>query len=359
MQSFLLTPHLSNPIWGFSFRFSAIEKQNTKWETNLCKKMGQTSSPPLKGGDGGDTPELEEELFGNLAKMCLFIPLFQPFKAIRVMMQFGYEPVSPYPIKGRGLVDRVMDRPESTCLYLPGIFGYSKGIVRNHGWGCLVAGLGPSLAQAIIDTFVEARFSRKIDTFLAEKLDYDFQNPTPGFDLKRVLFCGLKANIIQTISLIQTYPLLVVGNLGILRCIKGEPSVWIWSLFREVWEEAGFGGFYSGVLAMLVYQFLNVWLEEFLVEFMGFVINKINHPIERNTGIDFTLAHLLVTSFTYPFLLISNIMMVNKCSVRKNNKFEELPIFPSWSTCLKHMYRVGTWFQGSSVLQRRFHSVVV
>lgn len=329
--------------------------------------MKSISSPLLlKGGfresandatslNGANEDDGENGIALGLVNAFIFTPLYQPLKVTRFLIQHGYEPVSPYFVTGRGVTDFLMNRPASVCRYLPGIIGYSRGMTHNFGWKSLFAGLGPSLCQMLIDTTFDIRWSEPVDKFLIKLIGFTNNDVRSySFNLKKVLFLSMKASIVQSFSMFYSYPFYVVGNVCILRCIKGEPSVWMWRVFRQVWQDAGIGGLYSGILALWLYQMINVWCEEFLVEFFRMLMLYVTNEVGDKDGTgDYTASHILITSFTYPLSLVSSIMTSNKSSVKRNLNIPQLPQFTSCLDCFRHLYNSDIWFRGSILLQRR------
>ena len=345
-------------IWDISLSSNCYQR-------NHCLKSN--SSPlRLKGGfresvndptliNGANEDNERDGIGLGFVNAFIFTPLFQPLKVMRFLIQHGYEPVCPYSVTSRGVTDLLMNRPASVCRYLPGIIGYSKGMALRFGWKSLFAGLGPSLCQMTIDTTFDVKWSQPVDKFLIQLLDYTNNDVrSPSFNLRKVLFLALKASIIQSFSMFYSYPFYVVGNICILRCIKGEPSVWMWSVFRQVWQEAGIGGLYSGILALWLYQVINVWCEEFLVEFFRTIMLYFTDEVGDKDGTgDYTASHILITTITYPLSLVSSIMTSNKASVRPNFNIPQLPQFTSCLDCFRHLYNNDIWFRGSTLLQRR------
>ncbi|KAI6655098.1 Mitochondrial carrier-like protein 2 [Oopsacas minuta] len=356
----------SKSIWGISL--SPQSKPNKFNKNPLFTKCG--SSLPLKGGYGhepGQSAELEEsnekddnEYYGignAITNAFTLTPLYQPFKVSRFLIQFGYEPVNSYSIKSRGIIDFLMNRPESTYVYLPGILGYSRGLAQKFRWGCLFAGLGPSIFQMLIDSTFDIIWNQRVERYLIDMIDYKEQvDRYPFFDTNKIFLYGMRASIIQSMGMLYSYPFFVVGNICILRCIKRQPSVWMWSVFREVWDEAGIGGFYSGILALWLYQIINLWCEEIMVEAFRLILVKLtedNNDKKEKNGNSYTVSHFIISSITYPLSLVSNIMTANKCSARVNPILPQIPQFTSWLDCFQYLYNTNIWFRGSSLLQRR------
>ena len=347
----------SNLIWGVS---TYPHYKSVRLEVVKFSKFIRPSLPlPLKGGSGEESEEdsASEAFINGFFKVTVFTPIYQPLKTIRFLIQCGYEPISPYCTTGRGFFDFLMDRPDSTYTYLPGAIGYSRGLFRHYGWGCFSAGMGASMLETLIDSLTEAFWTQLVDAFLNYIFSFEKKEERyPYFNSKKVAKAGFKGSILNFITMLHSYPLFVVGNICILRCIKGEPSAWIWTIMREIWNEAGLRGFFSGFLAILVYRLINVWCEEVVVEVLRLMMQRLNenHTNDTYMNTNYGLIHWIISSFTYPLFLIGNVMSVNKCSARYlNNKLTYFPVFPSWTACFKHMYNAGIWFRGSSVLQRR------
>ena len=335
-------------------------------DAKLSKQVHPTLQLPLKGGNGGEPAQLPEQEPGGditdavsnvFTKVTIFTPLYQPFKVMRFLIQCGYEPVRPYSLLTRGFMDFLMDRPQSTYTYLPGIIGYSKGLFRIYGWGVFCAGLGPSMLECLLDMLNEAFCTQILDRVFLDVFNFKrIEERHPYFDSKQVLILGLKSSMLNFIILLVSYPLFVAGNVSILRSIKGEASVWIWTILREVWSETGVAGLYSGFLAILAYRVVSGWCEEVCVELMRLLMQRLNedNANETNRNANYTIAHFVITSITYPLYQTGTIMSINKCPAKiMGNKLPLIPVFSSWLACFKHLYTTGTWFRGSAVIQRR------
>ena len=347
-------------IWDISLASNCYQRNQIFISKNISSPLrlrgGFRESANDSTSSNGASQDSQEGGIGlGFVNVFIFTPLYQPLKVTRFLIQHGYEPVSPYSVTGRGVIDYLMNRPASVCRYLPGIIGYSRGMAHKFGWKSLFAGLGPSLCQMMIDTTFDIRWSQPVDKFLIELINYTNTDVrSRSFNMKRVLLLSMKASIIQSCSMFYSYPFYVVGSICILRCIQGEPSVWMWSVFRQVWQEAGIGGFYSGILALWLYQVINVWCEEFLVELYRTLMLHITDEVGDKDGTgDYTASHLLITSFTYPLSLVSSIMTSNTSSVKCNLDIPRRPQFTSCLECFRHLYKNDIWFRGSTLLQRR------
>lgn len=310
----------------------------------------------LKGGLHEGTivqvePEPEHTLsqIKNSLGQCL---VYQPYKIVTLLSQYGYEPISPFTVRTRSLTDALMGRSKVNCVFLPGIFGYVKGLADKHGKSCVIAGLGPSLIVEVIELFLTLTIEQPVEDFVRQVCEYPkLERNHNSYSTNEVIVYGIKNTIIRSFALLSSYPFIVVGNICILRCIKGEPSVWVWSVVREVWQDAGVMGFYSGLLALLLYEIVNLWCVAPVVELIRWSsVAKYNPSLE--TSITYA-AKLCISSFTYPLQLVCSLMTANNCSARLNLAIPALPPFPSSQACFKHLYNTDIWFRGSSILFRR------
>ena len=334
----------SNSIWGaFSFR-------------NRFPGPINRSPLLLKGGLHEGTivqVEPEQERTGFRIAQCLVpVPFYQPYKIASLLSQYGYEPISPFTVKTRSFIDALMGRPKVNCVFLPGILGYLKGLADKHGKSCCVAGLGPSLIVAVIELFVTLSLEQPVEDFIRQLCEFPkLEKNHNQYSTNEVIVYGLKNTIIRSLALLSSYPFIVVGNICILRCIKGEPSVWVWSVVREVWQEAGVTGFYSGLLALLLYDVVNLWCLAPVIEWIRWSsVAKYNALMEPFI---MTASSFFISSFTYPLHLVCGLMTANNCSARLTLAIPALPPFPSSQACFKHLYNTGIWFKGSSILLRR------
>ena len=288
----------------------------------------------------------------RIAQALIPCPIYQPYKIASLLSQYGYEPISPFTVKTRSLTDALMGRPKVNCVFLPGIVGYLKGLADKYGKGCLFAGLGPSLIVTVIELFVTLAFEHPVEDFILQICEYPkLEENHNQYSINEVIVYGIKNTVIRSLALLFSYPFIVVGNICILRCIKGEPSVWVWSVVREVWQEAGIMGFYSGLLALLLYDVVNLWCVAPVVEWIRWSsVGKYNTLLEPAI---ITAFNLVSTSFTHPLYLVCSLMTANNCSARLNLAIPALPPFPSSQACFKHLYNTGIWFRGSSILSRR------
>ncbi|KAI6655099.1 Mitochondrial carrier-like protein 1 [Oopsacas minuta] len=332
----------SRSIWGVSL--SPQFKTEIRFSSTICLPLLQ-----LNGGSDPDLPQPPKQF---KVSSFLQILLFNIGKVSSFLVQYGYEPVSPYTVATRSITDYLMGRPKVSCVYLPGIYGYSKGLVQKFGWSCVLAGVGPGLTIKLIEEIIEMQLAHPIENFLCKKFGYHMQNDNyPFFNMKKIMVVCIQKTIISSVTLFYTYPIIVVENNCILRCIKGEPSVWMWNIFRQVWQEAGIGGIYSGVIPLLLGQITTIWCMEFILEIYRLITHN---EVKLLNCLFYYLSSFVVSYLTYPAYLVSGIMSANKSTARLNLEIPQLPVFKSSLACFKHLYNTGIWFRGSSLILRRF-----
>ncbi|CAB4034033.1 mitochondrial carrier homolog 2 [Paramuricea clavata] len=157
-------------------------------------------------------------------------------------------------------------------------------------------------------------------------------------------------------STIITYPLQVVSIRMIVQFVGREAKYTgtIQSL-REIYSEEGISGLFAGLIPQLIGEIITLWIFRGLT----FCVNKaVSSEIGEFKDLKVytqQASRIIVSSLTYPFVLVANLMAVNKCRLEGTSK---LPAFDSWTHCWRELRKQNLLWRGSSIFRRTSSTAV-
>uniref|UniRef100_A0A3Q1IAA9 Mitochondrial carrier homolog 2 n=1 Tax=Anabas testudineus TaxID=64144 RepID=A0A3Q1IAA9_ANATE len=248
--------------------------------------------------------------------------LSHPLMYIKVLIQVGHEPLPPS--LGRNLFGRQV-------YQLPGLLAYAKHIVKIDGKAGLFKGLAPRLCAGTIGTVVH-------------RLQY-LQISAGDGSLQYVVNETAKEMIARSSC---TFPLQIIKMLKSKSVLSGVLD----SIFT-VYREEGILGFFAGLIPRLLGDVLSLWICNLLAHLINTyaIDDSMSHTGEiRNCSQAVT--GFFASMLTYPFVLVSNLMVVNNCGLAGG-----LPpyasVYPTWVDCWRHLSREGNMSRGNSLFFRK------
>ncbi|KRX90970.1 Mitochondrial carrier -like protein 2 [Trichinella pseudospiralis] len=133
------------------------------------------------------------------------------------------------------------------------------------------------------------------------------------------------------------------------------------SVFRRFWtayEETGFRGFFSGIVAELIGEMCFLWISAHILRYLRKMIleqSEIKKKVRRTELIfpafaTFLIPRILKGKF-YPFHLVATIMAVNGSSLKVANP-PFYPIFDRWQNCYAYMDEIKQFDRGRKMFNR-------
>lgn len=274
------------------------------------------------------------------------IPVFvtYPITFVKTLIQIGHEPLPPKPTT-------TLFGKKALCL--PNCLQYMRHVKRRDGFLALYRGVGYGIVGAVVGKFTAEIITEKLKEAQIKQFGKGEDIPQDGSleDAKRTAVDTCIYTASRCSEVIVTYPLTVLMTRSIAQFVGGET---VYSSFlcsvQTVWKEEGILGFFKGLIARLTGEILTIWLVNSLVFVTDrYVLNGnkiLQSQLQGLPDPTHMLASQAVARFTYPFLLVSNIMILNNCSLAAGNSYA------SWTDCYSQMSRQGQLKRGASLFFR-------
>lgn len=313
-------------------------------------------------GAGGQNKKPPEGLIANVVRAAVSAP-FYPLKFVQVLIQLGYEP-SPAEQRYSFLFRQYL-------YYYPGIFGYAKTIILQHGWRALYRGVGGSMFAEIVHLSANGVIRPTVNHFIS-KLPLDTVVPDEGGNepdtvpenietVRGILVLALRTFLSNTITSVAVemivHPFHVISIRMIAQHVGGESFYnSVWSSMKEIYGQEGLSGFYAGIVPALLghltrcVMYSSMWIL-FELAALHTPYNWAKMVIRVLVGMP--LLNYLPRSYSYPFTLMSNVMAVNQSRLAVGCP-PHVPLFDNWRDCYGHLKATGTLYRGSVVIFPRF-----
>ncbi|XP_069705501.1 mitochondrial carrier homolog 2-like [Periplaneta americana] len=262
-----------------------------------------------------------------------------PIEYAKVLIQVGHEPIPPY------ASTTLFGKP---ALYLPNVFKYVAYIYSVDGFFGCYRGLGPKLCANAISGITYQKVYESIDFEggkppHVERLSEEERRRRFVQDLKKEVLC-------RGCAIITSQPFTVIAVRMMAQFIGGETKYsGILSSIKEIFNENGLLGFFSGVVPRILGEILSL----FIAGSLTFVIN--NYFLEDNDLKTYTSASItfVAGAITYPFQLVSNCMAVTNSGLAAGRP-PLMPLYTSWTDCWSNLSHAGQIKRGSSLLFRYY-----
>eukprot|EP00795_Rhopilema_esculentum_P005104 gene5104-222_t len=255
-----------------------------------------------------------------------------PLAYVKVLVQVGYEPLPPK--KGKTFFGK-------DVLHLPGFFDYARYIKNDDGFSGLYRGLVPRVLHNFVSSSVTnavcSRFqSAEEQSSDSEETDEEYEPPAIKTQ-SEFLIETLQLSIGKAAGVVISYPLHLISVRTMVQFVGKETQYNnLFSSVREIYQEEGIGGFFSGLVPQLLGEMLSFW-----------VFRTLTYFIETYFGIDEYVASLL----TFPFFLVTNMMAVNNSRLAAGNP-PNMPIFNNWIDCWVYLSKEKLLRRGDSIIRR-------
>uniref|UniRef100_A0A7N8WP66 Mitochondrial carrier homolog 2 n=1 Tax=Mastacembelus armatus TaxID=205130 RepID=A0A7N8WP66_9TELE len=269
--------------------------------------------------------------------------LSHPLMYIKVLIQVGHEPLPP--TLGRNLFGRQV-------YQLPGLFAYAKHIIKIDGKVGLFKGLGPRLWASTIGTVVHSKVVQKCQEPDALELLGVQQKAAKG-SLQHVVNETTKEMIARSCATIVTHPFHVITLRCMVQFIGRETKYsGVLDSIVTVYREEGILGFFAGLIPRLLGDVLSLWICNLLAHLINTYAIDDSHICSCLIMPPWFFFQFFASMLTYPFVLVSNLMVVNNCGLAGG-----LPpyaaVYPTWVDCWRHLSREGNMSRGNSLFFRK------
>jgi carrier protein len=280
--------------------------------------------------------------------------MFYPIQVVRTLIQVGHEPLEP----------RVFKTFLWNTQYIayPGFVPYVKHIYRTHGLLGLYSGsqhfVGSQISFLIASEILKEPTERLVSKYSAKiglTLEPDVPDNEDGVtDVRHLVKKGIVnfvvSSIVDTTATIISHPLRVVALRSISQLVGGETIYCgFFTPYLEVLSEEGVGGFFSGLIPLILARILN----NFIRETLGLLLNVV---MSQAVGIDQygkpVIPHVssyCATLAMYPLIYTSNLMAIRPARLMAASS----PLIPqssSWIATLSEMRSRGQTFHGTTVI---------
>ena len=282
---------------------------------------------------------------GTLALSAAMTAAAHPLTYVKVLIQVGHEPIAPVPattIFGKQV------------WYLPNVFQYARYIKQVDGWFGLYRGVGPRVVHNIVNTSICNAVSHNIKEM--QKVEDDAA-PPPDSVQQFIRDTG-NAAVSRAAGVLVSYPLHMISVRMMVQFIGREVHYQsIWSSMKEIYQEEGILGFFSGIVPHLIGELLSLTVFRTLTYLINTYI--IDHELIQlaemrnySSGVSQYVANMI----TYPFTLVANLMVVNQTRLVAGNP-PLMPIYESWTHCWVELGKKGLRNRGSSLFRRAVHRI--
>ncbi|XP_078000113.1 mitochondrial carrier homolog 2-like [Glandiceps talaboti] len=266
-----------------------------------------------------------------------------PMGYVKVLVQVGHEPLAP--TLGRNIFGRQQ-------MQLPGLFTYIKHIKSVDGFLGLYRGFLPRLCSGFAANIVTSRFQ----DFLNDP-DEDDEERRKAVDksLNTVLVKTGKQTVARFAAIIASQPFHVITVRSMVQFVGRETKYSsVFGSFKEIYNEEGILGFFSGLIPRLLGEIFALWLANTLMH----IINAYILDEEMANANEIRSYSTAVTGFfsnmlTYPFSLVSNVMTVNNCGLAAGD-LPKMPIYVNWTDCWRDLSKTNQLKRGSSLFWRPY-----
>lgn len=277
---------------------------------------------------------VKSSFFGSLALSAGMSALAHPVTYIKVLIQIGHEPIAPVPHKtffGHKV------------LRLPNFIQYAGHIKSVDGWTGLYRGLGPRFAQNIVSSAITNSMTNKLDLQKEEETD-----KTPVAFLRETGNLALA----KTCGVVVSYPFHVISIRMMVQFVGRETYYSnIFSSVKEIYQEEGILGFFSGLIPHLMGELIALWMFR-TINYLAqkYVLQDAFSKKEVKTYTT-AVSQYIASMLTYPFQLVTTLMTVNDTRLKAGNP-PLMPIYESWTECWIELGKKGLRSRGSTLFRR-------
>nr|AKN21593.1 slc25a-25 [Schmidtea mediterranea] len=287
----------------------------------------------------------------------LFPQIFNPLKYAKVLIQLGYEPISPF--MGHNLFS-IFNVTNKTWRY-PWIGNYIYYMYQKRGiTHVLTAGLFARLSFTTLSGVSQRIITQRICENTTEDEIEDVMEKNSWGDFYVIL---VEISVFKLYEVIITHPFKVIMTRQMADFIVDENDhAWFIQAVLCIIKESGWKGFYKGIVpsifaelcrcaiyygsCRLVYNMLKSPSQLRTPE------GEIDRMAKRNETVKLLCRSVLKYAFSnvfYPFEVVSTVMMLDGVNL---NKHIQLSDFKSWRKCWRTLKLENQLYRGYSFIFR-------
>ncbi|RUS91825.1 hypothetical protein EGW08_000396 [Elysia chlorotica] len=270
--------------------------------------------------------------------------LLHPFGYAKVLMQVGYEPLAPVP--STTFIFR------RDVLVYPNIFKYMGHIRDIDGFRGLYRGVVPRILAGTFGNMVQINVQAKMkgsESKSSKDRDghgEDDEDFVPW--LQRFAQETSEETLSRCCGVIASHPFHVIMIRSMVQFVGRETRYTsVWSSTKEIYEQEGVLGFFAGLVPRLIGEVLTIWFTSFLARFINKYLVQ-EKDLKSYTG---AACGLVVSHFTYPFTLVTNVMAVNGSRLLAGQQ-PLMPVYNGWTDCMSSLSSEGDLKRGASAFWR-------
>ncbi|KRY83095.1 Mitochondrial carrier -like protein 2 [Trichinella pseudospiralis] len=280
---------------------------------------------------------------------CIFIQSFvtYPISMTKILCQLGFEPL-PLEV-GTALFSKTVEK------FSPNYFAIMKYLWKTKGFWSLYIGVDLNLIHLICERCVSYNVLKCLDKVDPGKTNDRLCLLDYAYFLKQLT----KQSIARCSNVSCTFAIALLCR-TVAQLIFDE-NKYTGSVFRRFWtayEETGFRGFFSGIVAELIGEMCFLWISAHILRYLRKMIleqSEIKKKVRRTELIfpafaTFLIPRILKGKF-YPFHLVATIMAVNGSSLKVANP-PFYPIFDRWQNCYAYMDEIKQFDRGRKMFNR-------
>lgn len=266
--------------------------------------------------------------------------LLHPFGYAKVLMQIGHEPLDTE------ICSAFITRKQ--FVVYPNILKYMGHINKTDGFMGLYRGVFPRVIAGTVGNLVQTNIAEIV------KDEDDGRQPENDDEdvaewLKHFVKTTSKDTLARCCGVICSHPFHVIMIRSMVQFVGKETQYnTLISSVREIWVHDGISGFFSGLIPRLIGEVLTIWVTSFLAQALNKWMLQENKEMTDYTN---AACGLAVSSFTYPFTLVANIMAMNNSGLRAGQP-PLMPVYNGWYDCYNHLGQLGDLKRGSASFRR-------
>ncbi|XP_030752866.1 mitochondrial carrier homolog 2-like [Sitophilus oryzae] len=283
----------------------------------------------------------KENKWTNYALRIIVNTASHPFEYAKVLIQIGYEPISPKPAK------TLFGKP---ALKLPNIFEYVKHIKTVDGFYGLYNGLAPKVCGNLLSALAAQKCSEYLKVPETDDLDFEEEEETEE-QRKQKWIALLKYDVItHTAAIVVSQPFHVITIRMMAQFVGREAKyTGIFSSVKEIYNQNGILGFFSGLVPRLLGDILALLLASSLTYALNrYLVEEKELKVYTSATMNFISAAIM-----YPFQVVSNCMAVTNSGLIVGSP-GFMPHYTSWIDCWMDLSRRHQLKRGSSLLVRYY-----
>lgn len=276
-----------------------------------------------------------------------------PFDYVKILIQIGYEPLPAVP------VTTIWGKKR---MQYPGVFSYLGHIRRSDGVIGCYRGIGYKLTYSLLHGFIYVNSTEFVKSTIAStsrvlsESNGEEEEDTRGLfhpdKLKELLDQLMRETACKFLAIAVAYPFQVMA----VRCCSqfvGRETVYntLLGSVSDIYNNSGLRGFYVGFMPKFVGDCVVLWTTHGLIYLIQGLLPPENKSLQSyvNASINF-----IVTSASYPFQLVSTVMICNglPAASLESAALSGRDPYADWIECWRHLSANGQLKRGSSMFWR-------